>query len=698
MLRLAMVRRAAAIALALLLPLAAAAQSLPSLVADSLTVEGRTLYVEGNVEVLYEGTRLSAAAIRYDQAADNLAITGPIFIETPEGDIFTATRAELDPRLERGILLGARLVLDRRLQLAAAAIRREGDLTELSRTVATSCHVCSGQAPLWEIRAERVVHDEAARQLWFEKATFHIRGLPVAYIPRLRLPDPTVDRATGLLVPSIKTSDRLGVGVRLPYFFALGDSRDLTLTPYLSPLTRTLEARYRQAFFAGDMSILGAISADDVRPGGLRGYVFAHADYRFAEIWQLDGDLQLASDRAYLGTYGYSDADLLTSAIRLTGVTDHSLTQADLSYFSTLRQDESQDNLPPLALHAAHEQRLSFGAGGRADFGLSLDAFQRPGGGRDMARMGLWGSAGVTRILGPGLVIDLGARARADAYRIEDDPAAGILTRAEPALSATLRWPLIRAGADVTQVLEPIVAIAWSQPYGGTPPNEDSPLAELDEANLFALSRFPGEDASERGLRVAAGLSWQASTAEGARLRLTFGRLFRPEAISGFSPSSGLDGRRSDYLAASQLEFPSGLTLTARTLYDPETGFGKTGAEIDWLRGPVDLGAAYVWLPGDPAEGRSQPVAEWSVDADYRINERWRVSLDGRYDVANSQPARAGIGIGWRNECVSVDFSLSRRYTTATAGPPVTDLGLSVSLEGFSAGAAAPVAAASCSQ
>ncbi|WP_235937837.1 LPS-assembly protein LptD [Pseudoroseicyclus tamaricis] len=687
----------AALLLFALLPLPALAQGLPSLVADSLTVEGQTLIVEGNVEVLYDGTRLSAARLTYDQRTDQLAITGPIFIETPEGDIFTATRAELSSSLERGLLLGARLVLDRRLQLAAAAIRREGELTELTRAVATSCQVCAGRAPLWEIRAARVTHDEVAHQLWFEEATFHVRGLPILYIPRLRLPDPSVDRATGLLIPDIKSSDRLGFGLKFPYFITLGQSRDLTLTPYLSALTRTLEARYRQAFFAGDLTILGAVSDDELAPGDPRGFVFADAGFDLGGGYALQMDLRLASDRAYLATYGYSDEDLLTSAIRLTGVTEGSLTEADLSYYTTLRDGESQDDLPPLALRWERQRRLALGPAARLDFGTSIDAFARPGDGRDLSRVGAWAGLGTSRILPGGLVAEVEGRVTADLYQIADDPRAGPLARLEPAAIATLRWPFVRPGA-VTQTLEPIAALAWSEAVGGGPPNEDSPLAELDEGNLFALSRFPGEDAREEGLRAAAGLAWTGRTPEGAQLRLTFGRLFRAEADARFSDSSGLSGTASDLLLASQLEFPGGLTFTARTLYDPEDGVGKTGAEVNWTSPRIDLGAAYVWLPEDDDEGRDDPVAEWSVEADYRINERWRLGLDGRYDVASDQAARAGIGIGWRNECVSVDFSLSRRYTTATAGPPVTDLGLSVSLEGFSAGAASPVAARSCSR
>ncbi len=65
------------------------------------------------------------------------------------------------------------------------------------------------------------------------------------YFPRLRLPDPTVDRQTGLLVPKLINSSRIGNGIKVPYFIALGDHADVTLTPFVTIDARTMEARYQ---------------------------------------------------------------------------------------------------------------------------------------------------------------------------------------------------------------------------------------------------------------------------------------------------------------------------------------------------------------------------------------------------------------------------------------------------------------------
>ncbi len=44
------------------------------------------------------------------------------------------------------------------------------------------------------------------------------------------------------------------------------------------------------------------------------------------------------------------------------------------------------------------------------------------------------------------------------------------------------------------------------------------------------------------------------------------------------------------------------------------------------------------------------------------------------------------MGVEFRNECVAVDLSLSRRFTSSTSVTPTTDFALSVELIGFGSG------------
>src|SRR5690606_21882712 len=178
------------------------------------------LVAEGGVEVFYRGARLRASRIVYDRATERVSIEGPITMtEADGGTVVLADAAELAPDLSEGILTGARMVMQQQLQIAATEmLRASGRYTQLTQAVASSCQVCPGNpTPLWEIRARRILHDQEERQLYFDRAQFRVMGVPVMFFPRLRMPDPTVERATGFLIPSVRTTSQLGTGFKLPY-------------------------------------------------------------------------------------------------------------------------------------------------------------------------------------------------------------------------------------------------------------------------------------------------------------------------------------------------------------------------------------------------------------------------------------------------------------------------------------------------
>lgn len=697
----------------LLLPLMApskgVAQAAATLVADSVFVPagGQSLVAQGNVEVFFQGTRLSAQRITFDQASDRLTIDGPIFIVAGDGTILTATTATLDPQLRNGILRGARLVLNEQLQLAATQINRvDGRFTQLYRVAVTSCHVCAnGETPLWEIRARRIVHDATEQQLYFDDATFRVAGVPVFYLPRMRLPDPTLTRATGVLIPRISSTDSLGTGIKLPYFFRLGDHRDLTLTPYLSTSTATLEAAYRQAFLRGDITVEAAVTNDDLTDG-TRAYIFADGVFDLGDDYTLRFDIEYTSDDAYLLAYGYSAKDRLDSGVSLERVRDRDLTQASLTYYSSLRAGEASETLPPLLADISWERRVTPSWGGTLTMTSDIQSHYRETNeqrvvlgdlaGRDVARIGVGAAWRRDHVTGFGLLMDGTLGFDLDYYDVSDDQLVDDSLRSTAYAQTTLRYPLIRRGQNATHVLEPMVQLAWSDVQGDPITNEDSTAVEFDQANLLALSRFSGEDAVETGLRGAVGLTWTRIDTRGRDSTLTMGRVFRTDADLNFSTTSSLGQTQSDWLIAGQLRTPAGISFDSRLTMDDGFNISKSESRAGWSGGKLDLTAGFIFLPADAAESRPSDVAEWLFDSSYRFNSTWSMGLDARYDVIADNPAQTGLQIGWQNECVTVDFSVSRRFTTSTTVTPSTDFGLSIGLNGFSAGRSTGVPSHRC--
>ncbi len=703
----------AAFLIALLLaPAPAGAQSGPQLpppmlIADQVRLlpGAAGLEASGNVEIISDGMRLRANAVRAYTAAGRLDLEGPISLSRGNDLVLLASEAEISPDLRAGILRSARLILERRLQIAAAEIERvDGRYTQLYKSVASSCRVCAGEQPLWEIRAERIIHDQLEKQIYFDNAWLRVAGVPVFFVPRLRMPDPSVRRATGFLQPSLRTSSRLGTGLRIPYFITLGRSADLTITPYLSPRTITVQGRYRQAFRNGQLRFDGALSSDRIRPGKPRAYLFGEGQFALASGHLLTYNLQTTSDAAYLLDYGYSGADRLTSSITLERTRAGRRFEGSLLGFRTLRGSE----LPVAGQLPALQGRLRWEgrfypriAGGIGSWDFSLESHARASSadiaGRDMTRLGGRFGWGRDWLFGPGLKLHFGTGLRADAFAVRQDstaaPLSAVLT---PELEADLRWPLIRAaGGGASDLLEPMVQVAWSRRIGREAPNEDSTLVEFDSTNLLALSRFPGEDRREAGLRGAVGLRWSRTGPGPREWSLSLGRVFRASDPAQFSPASGLGGTRSDWLLAGRYADGRRLSLAGRALVAEDLSLTKTDAILRWNGPRLALSTTYSWIIPDSSEGRPSVTSQMTFDGSYRISDYWRAALQYRYDFDASKATQATLGLNYTNECIRLDLSLSRRFTSSTSATPITDIGLTVALLGF--GGAKGGKARSCS-
>jgi LPS-assembly protein len=674
------------------------AQGVPaSLVADRVTYdrEARLLTAEGGVEVFYEGRVLRARRIVYDEGADEIRASGPIVLTGPEGEVVLAEAAELDPDLTEGLIRGARLLVAGKLQLAATEVRRTaGRFTTLFQTVASSCEICAeNPVPTWAIRAARVTEDARERQIYFENATLEIFGLPVAWLPYFRIPDPRLERASGFLVPEFSSSDIYGFGLRVPYYRVLGPHADATFAPFVTTGgARILETEYRQRFRRGALDISGAFALDDGLGGSERGFLTAEGVFALGRGFFAGLDVSATTDDSFLRQFDYSDVDRLTSSagIHRTRLTDHF--ELNAVAFQSLRPEEATGRvpyvLPEFTYRRLYRERV---AGGRIGvearaLGLWRDID------RDLARAGFGLDWRRDAILPRGVLAAAFAAADADFYRIRNDgdfDDGETRTNVTRTLGVGLRWPLARTGPRAIHVIEPVVQLLHTANSGQeSVPNEDSQLPEFDETNLFALNRFPGVDRVETGLRANLGVNYLRQDPDGWSLGATVGRVLRAEPGEALLEGAGLAGRGSDWVTAVSLEVRDTLRISNHALFDGALDFRRNELEFALMAERGAVRASYVMLAEDASNPLLGPVPETSeimIDARYRFAPNWRFRAGWRYDLANDSNIRARGGLTYGNECAEIDLSLSRRFTASDNVPPSTSVGFIVRLTGLGA-------------
>lgn len=697
---------AAVLAVIIASALAGTAQAQPSgqpvtLMADEVAYDRETgqLVASGTVEALYEGRILRASRIVYDEKAGVIRAEGPILLVDPATGVMLADSAALTPDLTEGLIEGARLLIAGQLQIAAVeARRRQGRFVSMDRVIASSCSICeSDPKPIWAIRARRVVQDEQEMRIYFDSARLEVLGLPVAWLPWMSIPDPRAKRSTGLLAPEFVNSQIYGFGVKTPYYRVLGPSADMTVTPFITDQGGyLLEGEYRRKVERGSFTFGGVYAFEDGLDASLGGdhsrwFVNTTGDYALGHGFIADFDVSVVSDDVFLKQFDYSDADLLTSNAQITRTREKDNLRLEAIAFQSLLPEEDSSSVPAIVPDFAYTRVLSDPvAGGRVSWEVAALGVTRDTG-DNMVRGTALGDWRRDMTLTHGLRFAAAGSMAVDAYQVWEDAGDddATPTRFTPLALAELRWPLVRRGARADQILEPVVQVIWSDSYGDEDlPNEDSELPEFSYANLFSTNRFPGRDRLEEGLRANIGVEYARYDPAGWNMGLTLGRVLRANELDQFPEGTGLDGRWSDYVGAVSLDFDWGLGLVNRMLVSDDFDFTRNELQVRYAGDDGSLAASYVYLAQDdtnPYLGPQDETSELGLNARYRVHPSVEIRGNWRYNVADGENLRAGGGITYGNDCVELDLSVSRRYTSSDNLPAATTIGFGLRLAGLGA-------------
>jgi LPS-assembly protein len=291
----------------------------------------------GSVQIEYAGNRMVAQRVTYDRATSRLIASGGVEIIDPDGTRFQADEIDVTDDFADAFVRTLRVETPDRTYFGAdRAERRDGAVTEFERGVYTACEPCEerpDKSPVWNIKAQKVIWNGETKTIRFERARFEFLGVPLAWVPAFEIADPTVERKSGFLFPTYGSSDRLGRYVRVPYYFALSPTYDLTV--YGSGYTEQgflAEAEWRQRFNNGEYNLrIAGISQRDPEqfvPNTVdaletgRGMIASRGHFAINPRWRFGWDGMVQTDKNFGYTYDIEQANAyrVTSQVYLTGL------------------------------------------------------------------------------------------------------------------------------------------------------------------------------------------------------------------------------------------------------------------------------------------------------------------------------------------------------------------------------------------
>lgn len=684
------------------------------LAADQLTYDADTGIIRaiGNVELRRQGFTLKAGEILYNEKTGQAEAIGAVELVNQGGDKIVAPRLVLEDELRRAFVEDIRLIMTDGAQVAAQSGERDADKITLENAVYSPCKVCadgSGKAPLWQIKAVRVTHDKGKRRLYYKNASLEFLGVPVLWTPYFSHPDPTVDRASGLLPMQVETTKNLGFVFGLPYYHVFNDSADATVTPtFTTKEGLLLEAEYRQHLGYGQFEVDGSVTYADERDPvtnnltgdhEFRGHFGSDGQFSHSKRWRSTYRVNWASDDTYLRRYDISNADTLISEYLVEGFYGRSYVSARALGFQGLRiEDIAGQTAFALPLIDAEFIPKFKPLGGSIKLRGNALALHRTDG-LDTQRISLSANWQRRWITPKGFVIDADALVRTDAYNLNDvdqpdDPAfagtfgssGGSEWRNLARVTGTVTWPLVKFTEGGTHTVEPIAEITLS-PRRGTPDNivnEDSRAFELNDLNLFSAERASGFDLWEEGSRLTYGMRWRYDGKDW-RTDIMVGQSWR---ITGtdlvFADGAGLEGDVSDIVGRNVVQYKDWLDLEHRYRVDEQT-FAVRRNEINMTVGnekkSITLG--YLRLDRDLDFINREDREEIRARGQYRIDTNWQLyggfthrlkgaTIDGVTEKNGG--VEYDVGVAYTNECIELGLRLRETFTRDRDVEPGTSI------------------------
>ncbi len=343
--------------------------------ADTLVYDNdkSTVTAVGGVQIDYGGNRLVAQRVIYDRKSGRLVASGRVAIVDSTGTRIFSDEIDITDDFADGFVNALRIeTVDKTYFAAESAERERGIVTTFNNGVYTACEPCEekpDRAPIWRIKARKIIWNGEAKTIRFEKSRFEMFGYPIAYLPAFEVADPTVKRKTGFLIPGIGYKSDLGVGFNVPFYIALAPTYDLTLSGrYYTKQGFFGMAEWRQRFNNGQYNLrVAGIHQEDpsafpfgtenggtaADPNKNRAMIGSKGDFAINPRWAFGWDVLAQTDKNFAYTYAIPDysAYVQRSQIYLTGLNDRNYFDLRAMHFQV------QEDVPDAFTAARNEEQ-----------------------------------------------------------------------------------------------------------------------------------------------------------------------------------------------------------------------------------------------------------------------------------------------------------------------------------------------------
>ena len=617
---------------------------------------------------------ITSEKIEYDVKSGTIKTSGKTEITNTSGQRMTLTDSYLSQRGENLSGSDVKIWLGQHVYVESDLITRDGDDTIAKNALFTACDGCDSFGNAWEIWASKIIHELDERMLTFYNMVLWVYDVPVLWFPYYSMPDPGVKHKSGLLMPSLNSTNKMGTQINLPIYVAFSDTHDATVTlSYLTKENPLFQLEHRLNLSHAEFRTNGSYTHN--KDGENRWHIFNNDKIDLGEHARTSIYIARTSDKTYLQKYGfYNDQPYLDSGVKLELFAKSGYVVADTHSFQELRSDNWRGTVPGGNILPNirgvyqtnpffYETYATFNTDVLGIMGDGTSAQRVIGDMRLTSPWTLWGGNRVTASVA----------ARYDFYNFDDTIMAdgndfsGTKDRFLP--SGYVEWglPLVRPASTWSQTIEPRARLTMRRRVDDEQfaMNNDSAGAFLSDAVLFSDNRFAGYDLWENGTFADYGLRWAVFNPDGRQIEVFVGESYDFSKRVYIDKNSGFHDGGSDYVGRISFSNSSWLDLSSRFRFERDSldlYHSETYAKIG--EGQTYFTVGHIWAKQLVNVGSDETDTNEAIaGASLKITDRWSLRLDAIYNWSDDKFLRHSGTLFYSHPCYY--FSIGYRRDNA---------------------------------
>ncbi len=615
-----------------------------------ITDNGNEINASGNVRIETKTLQAISDNSTYNKELDQIKSSGNIIVKDQLKNHYYFENIITDKNFNNALGSNVKIRMNDGSRIVGRLFSRlSSSVNQITDAIYTPCiqnNYIVKNCPGWKLNANKVIHDETKQTIYYQNATLSILNFPVLYTPYFSHPDPSVNKRSGFLMPSITSDNILGETISIPIFYDIASNHDLTFTPvFQSKVDDYYALNYRHLTKNHNFNLDSSIS-NNASNTGTGNHLFINGKIK-NPYGKFDYAIQTTNDDTYMRKNHINNLTVLTSGLNFTKEMDNSYLDFSTYIYKHLNNSSNQkwEYTYPIINYDIHNYKDPL-IGQTWKINNSFLNYRDINKNNNHQISSEFTSTSTSIYRKIGLKFENTIKSRIIYFT--DSANDFNQLRIFPQISNKISYPLVKTDEKKSQLLEPIIMPIFA-PYNNYANDQD-----ISNSNIFSENRETSLSQWESGPRVNYGFNWLINY-NNFLINSTFGQSAKINKERDDS-----DNEISNYFIGNTIDFgnkgyiKTDMTLDRKKMYLKDNNIN---ASINYKK--YKFGFDYDYETSNRIKTSEQISAGTKIQLikDTHLIASIRKSLMTEKSIGNA------FGLHYENDCLAINFDYFKDFT-----------------------------------